>query len=175
MLLPNIQCLNMMRASQICLFICFHNSLFRFSGWVPKKGLVVFFSHILSPGGPPAPRNSWSMLGNLFWAIRAAPQHTMTKYEVRFSIMPSFPQHLETLGPCWGTCFGPSGLLPNIQQPSIRRASQLCLLICFDNKRHIRHSCVFLTDPCPWRSPSTWKLLVHVGKLVLGHQCCSPT
>ena len=41
-------------------------------------------------GGPPAPGNSWSMLGNFFWAIKAAPQHTMTKYEVCFSITPSY-------------------------------------------------------------------------------------
>ena len=57
----------------------------------------------------------------------------------------------------------------------MRRASQLRLFICFDDTRHIRHSCFFLTDPCPWRSPSPWKLLVHVRELVFGNQGCPLT
>ena len=89
-LLPNIQCSDTMCTSQICLLICFENSHLRSSGKVPKKGLDAFFSQSLAPEGPPASRNSWSMLENLFLAIRAAPQLTMTKYEAGFSIMPSY-------------------------------------------------------------------------------------
>ena len=57
----------------------------------------MFFSQTLATGGP-----SWSMLGNLFWAIRAAPQHMTTNCEARFSI--TVGHKICHMAGKWGTC-----------------------------------------------------------------------
>ena len=81
-LLSNIQQPSMRRTSQLCLLIYFDDTR--------RIRHSCVFLQTLAPGGPPVPGNSWSMLGNLFWAISAASQHTMLRYDAHFSNTPSY-------------------------------------------------------------------------------------